>query len=97
MNSSERNYRHSDNLAPVSSFWALGWTIVLGVLRDTKTLENLERNPGCVVNLPGTDLWPQVELLAPLTGLNPSAGGEGGQVSLRGRQILSRRIDPAHK
>jgi flavin reductase (DIM6/NTAB) family NADH-FMN oxidoreductase RutF len=33
------------NLAPISSFWALGWTIVLGLLRDTKTLTNLEEIP----------------------------------------------------
>jgi flavin reductase (DIM6/NTAB) family NADH-FMN oxidoreductase RutF len=59
------------NLAPVSSFWALGWSIVLGLLRDTKTLANLEKTPDCVVNLPGPDLWHQVELLAPLTGLDP--------------------------
>jgi flavin reductase (DIM6/NTAB) family NADH-FMN oxidoreductase RutF len=59
------------NLAPISSFWALGWTIVLGLLRDTKTLANLKRNPDCVVNLPGPELWHAVELLAPLTGLNP--------------------------
>lgn len=61
----------SANLAPISSFWALGWTIVLGLLRDTKTLGNLEQNPDCVVNLPSPDLWREVELLAPLTGLNP--------------------------
>jgi flavin reductase (DIM6/NTAB) family NADH-FMN oxidoreductase RutF len=61
------------NLAPISSFWALGWTIVLGLLRDTKTLGNLEANPDCVVNLPSPDLWPHVERLAPLTGLDPVA------------------------
>jgi flavin reductase (DIM6/NTAB) family NADH-FMN oxidoreductase RutF len=59
------------NLAPISSFWALGWTMVLGLLRDTKTLRNLEANPECVVNLPSPELWQQVEFLAPLTGLNP--------------------------
>jgi flavin reductase (DIM6/NTAB) family NADH-FMN oxidoreductase RutF len=59
------------NLAPISSFWVLGWTLVLGLLRDTKTLGNLETNPDCVVNLPSPDLWPQVERLAPLTGLDP--------------------------
>jgi flavin reductase (DIM6/NTAB) family NADH-FMN oxidoreductase RutF len=61
----------STNLAPISSFWALGWTMVLGLLRDTKTLENLQRIPDCVVNLPSPEMWPQVEKLAPLTGLDP--------------------------
>jgi flavin reductase (DIM6/NTAB) family NADH-FMN oxidoreductase RutF len=68
---SSANEDATTNLAPISSFWALGWTVVLGLLRDTKTLQNLERNPDCVVNLPSPDLWRQVELLAPLTGLNP--------------------------
>lgn len=61
----------SANLAPLSSFWALGWTVILGLLRDTKTLQNLEQRPDCVVNIPSPDLWKQVERLAPLTGLNP--------------------------
>ena len=29
------------NLAPISSFWTLGWTIVLGLLNETKTADNL--------------------------------------------------------
>src|SRR5215813_5030984 len=61
----------SPNLAPVSSFWALGWTITLGLLSDTKTLENLRTRPECVVNLPSPEMWRQVESLAPLTGRNP--------------------------
>ena len=61
----------SPNLAPISSFWALGWTITLGLLADTKTLENLKKRPDCVVNLPSPEMWRQVELLAPLTGQNP--------------------------
>jgi flavin reductase (DIM6/NTAB) family NADH-FMN oxidoreductase RutF len=59
------------NLAPMSSFWALGWTLMLGLLDETKTAENLTRHPECVVNLPAPDMWPQVEKLAPLTGKNP--------------------------
>jgi len=61
----------SPNLAPISSFWALGWTMTLGLLEDTKTLDNLRNRPDCVVNLPSPDLWRQVETLAPLTGKNP--------------------------
>ncbi len=59
------------NLAPISSFWALGWKIVIGLSTDTHTLRNLERNPECVLNLPGPELWEEVEKLAPLTGMNP--------------------------
>lgn len=68
---SSMNEDGSANLAPISSFWALGWTMVLGLLNDTKTLGNLESNPDCVVNVPSPDLWEQVERLAPLTGLDP--------------------------
>jgi len=59
------------NLAPISSFWALGWTFMLGLLDETKTAENLARCPECVINLPEPERWEQVEKLAPLTGKNP--------------------------
>jgi flavin reductase (DIM6/NTAB) family NADH-FMN oxidoreductase RutF len=62
------------NLAPMSSFWALGWTLMLGLLDETKTAENLARHPECVINIPSPEMWPQVEKLAPLTGKNPVPG-----------------------
>jgi len=68
---SSLNEDGSTNLAPISSFWALGWTVMLGLLDETKTAENLERHPECVVNLPAPHLWPNVEKLAPLTGKSP--------------------------
>lgn len=68
---SSLNEDGTTNLAPMSSFWALGWTLMLGLLDETKTAENFERHPECVVNLPAPGLWPQVEKLAPLTGKNP--------------------------
>ena len=68
---SSLNEDGSTNLAPMSSFWALGWTLMLGVLDATKTAENLARHPECVVNLPSPEMWQNVEKLAPLTGRNP--------------------------
>lgn len=65
------NEDDSANLAPISSFWALGWTMTLGFLSETKSLKNFERNPDCVVNLPTPSMWERVERLAPLTGQNP--------------------------
>ena len=59
------------NLAPISSFWALGWTLMLGLLDETKTADNFARHPECVVNIPSPDLWQAVEKLAPLTGKDP--------------------------
>jgi flavin reductase (DIM6/NTAB) family NADH-FMN oxidoreductase RutF len=55
----------------MSSFWALGWTLMLGLLDETKTAENFARHAECVINLPSPDMWPQVEKLAPLTGKTP--------------------------
>lgn len=68
---SSNNEDGSPNLAPISSFWALGWTVTLGLLADTKTLLNLRAHPECVVNLPSPEMWRQVEALAPLTGQDP--------------------------
>jgi flavin reductase (DIM6/NTAB) family NADH-FMN oxidoreductase RutF len=61
----------SANLAPMSSAWALGRTVVLGLGGSGKTAENLRREGECVLNLPSDDLWPAVERLAPLTGKDP--------------------------
>ena len=68
---SSLNEDGTTNLAPMSFFWALGWTLMLGLLDETKTVENLSRHPECVVNLPSPELWKSVEKLAPLTGKNP--------------------------
>jgi flavin reductase (DIM6/NTAB) family NADH-FMN oxidoreductase RutF len=59
------------DLAPISSFWALGWTLTLGLLTATKTADNVRRHQDCVVNLPSPEMWQCVEKLAPLTGKNP--------------------------
>jgi flavin reductase (DIM6/NTAB) family NADH-FMN oxidoreductase RutF len=68
---SSLNEDTSTNLAPMSSFWALGWTLMLGLLDETKTAENFARHSECVINLPSPEMWRQVEKLAPLTGKNP--------------------------
>ena len=61
----------STNISPISSSWALGYTLVLGLGAGGKALENLERHPECVVNVPDPGLWRAVETLAPLTGSMP--------------------------
>jgi len=68
---SSLNEDGSTNLAPMSSFWALGWTLMLGLLDETKTAENMGRHAECVINLPSPEMWQAVEKLAPLTGKNP--------------------------
>ncbi|MFI2235270.1 flavin reductase family protein [Streptomyces chrestomyceticus] len=64
------------NLAPVSSAWALGRTVVLGLGREGQTAHNLGSRPGLVLSLPGPGLWPAVERLAPLTGRDPVPPGK---------------------
>jgi len=59
------------NLAPMSSAWALGQTVVLGVGVDGQTARNIRERRDITINLPGPELWPQVERLAPLTGRHP--------------------------
>ncbi|MCQ4206105.1 flavin reductase family protein [Streptomyces longispororuber] len=59
------------NLAPMSSAWALGRTVVLGLGADGQSARNLAARPDVVVSLPGPGQWEAVERLAPLTGRDP--------------------------
>jgi flavin reductase (DIM6/NTAB) family NADH-FMN oxidoreductase RutF len=59
------------NLAPVSSAWALGQVVVLGLMRSSQTAHNLTTRPDVVISLPAPELWPAVERLATLTGRDP--------------------------
>ncbi len=61
----------SANLAPMSSAWALGWNIALGLGNSGKTIENLRRTVECALNFPSADMWQAVEQKAPLTGKDP--------------------------
>jgi flavin reductase (DIM6/NTAB) family NADH-FMN oxidoreductase RutF len=59
------------NLAPISSAWALGQVVVVGLMRSSQTAYNLSTRPDMVINLPAPEQWPAVERLAPLTGRDP--------------------------
>lgn len=59
------------NLAPISSAWALGYVVVLGLGPAGKTAQNLAERAELVINLPSPDQWSAVERLATLTGRNP--------------------------
>jgi flavin reductase (DIM6/NTAB) family NADH-FMN oxidoreductase RutF len=61
----------STNISPISSSWALGQYVILGLGGGSKGLENLTRHPECVLNLPTAGMWQAVEALAPLTGRDP--------------------------
>jgi flavin reductase (DIM6/NTAB) family NADH-FMN oxidoreductase RutF len=59
------------NLAPMSSAWALGDVVVLGVGVGGQTAINLQTRPEVVINYPSPAQWQAVERLAPLTAANP--------------------------
>ncbi|GAA2582725.1 flavin reductase family protein [Microbacterium binotii] len=59
------------NLAPVSSYWALGDLLVIGLGSTGQTVGNIRRNGELVVNLCDETHWRAVESLALLTGASP--------------------------
>jgi flavin reductase (DIM6/NTAB) family NADH-FMN oxidoreductase RutF len=59
------------NISPMSSAWALGDRVVLGMSSGSMGLENVAREKELVINLPGSDLWPKVEAIARATARNP--------------------------
>lgn len=59
------------NLAPISSAWALGRHVVLGLGSESQTARNLTARPELVINVASPHLWERVERLAPLTGAHP--------------------------
>jgi flavin reductase (DIM6/NTAB) family NADH-FMN oxidoreductase RutF len=65
------NEDETTNITPMSSAWALGNRIILGLGEQGHGMQNLRRHGECVVNLPSPNLWRQVEALAPFTGANP--------------------------
>jgi flavin reductase (DIM6/NTAB) family NADH-FMN oxidoreductase RutF len=68
---STENDDASANLAPISSAWALGHVVVLGLGRDGQSADNLASRPEMVINFPAAHQWEAVERLAPLTGRHP--------------------------
>lgn len=73
---STENPDGSFNLAPMSSAWALGRTVVLGLGREGRTAHNLATRRELVISLPAPEQWPAVERLAPLTGRHPVPAGK---------------------
>ena len=91
---SSTNEDGTTDIAPISSFWALGWTVTLGLLTETKTADNLARHPECVVNIPSPDLWEHVEKLAPLTGRNPVPELKAKQFRYEPRKFAAAGLTP---
>ncbi len=73
---SSKNENGTDNLAPISSIFWLGWRCVVGVAAASKTTRNLMRNRECVLNLPSVNEAAAVNRLAKTTGSNPVPEGK---------------------
>ncbi|MEV0387430.1 flavin reductase family protein [Nonomuraea sp. NPDC050643] len=73
---STENADGSFNLAPMSSAWALGQVIVLGLGPEGQTARNLAHRSDLVISLPAPGQWAAVERLAPLTGRDPVPAGK---------------------
>ncbi|WP_199245846.1 flavin reductase family protein [Leifsonia sp. AG29] len=59
------------NLAPASSYWALGRMLVLGIEADGQTAHNALQQPDLTVNFPSGDQWRALHSLSSLTGRHP--------------------------
>lgn len=73
---STKNENETDNLAPMSSIFWLGWRCVIGLAAASKTTQNLMRNRQCVLNLPSVNQVAAVNALAKTTGSNPVPEGK---------------------
>jgi flavin reductase (DIM6/NTAB) family NADH-FMN oxidoreductase RutF len=71
-----KNENGTDNLAPMSSIFWLGWRCVIGLAAASKTTQNLMRNRQCVLNLPSVNEVAAVNRLAKTTGSNPVPDGK---------------------
>src|ERR1700744_3547848 len=73
---STKNENGTDNLAPTSSIFWLGWRCVIGLAAASKTTQNLMRNRQGVLNLPSVNEAAAVNRLAKTTGSNPVPEGK---------------------
>jgi len=71
-----KNDNGTENLAPISSIFWLGWRCVIGISGLSKTTENLLRTGECVLNLPSVNDVAAVNRLAKTTGTNPVPEGK---------------------
>lgn len=82
------------NIGPMSSAWALGRTIVLGLEATSQTLDNLSSEGECVINYPHADRWRQVESIALLTGRDPVPARKAEQFSYSSDKWSPGRFTP---
>jgi flavin reductase (DIM6/NTAB) family NADH-FMN oxidoreductase RutF len=59
------------NLAPASSYWALGQMLVIGLESDGQSAANVLAHPELTVNLPSPQHWRGIEAIADTTAKSP--------------------------
>src|SRR5579863_686344 len=89
-----QNKDASFNLAPMSSSWALGYTLVLGIGATGQTAANLLERPELTINFPGPELVDAVERLAPLTGRDPVPEEKRAQFRSERHKFEAARLTP---
>ena len=89
-----RNPDGSGNLAPASSHFALGRTIVLGLEEGGQSLENVRRHPELTVSFPSSDQWGHVERLAGVTGRDPVPAEKAGAYAFEPRKFERAGLTP---
>ena len=62
------NPNGATNLSPISSYWALSHTILIGLSTTGRCYRNVLQRPEAVLNLPDASLWKNVEAIAATTG-----------------------------
>lgn len=82
------------NLAPMSSSWTLGYTIVLGFGESSQTSANLCTRPQMTINFPSPELYEAVERLAPLTGRDPVPEAKRAQFRTERRKFEVAGLTP---
>lgn len=84
----------NSNIGPISSAWALGYNLLLGLGCDSKTYQNLLAHKECVVNLPSADLYGNIEKIARLTGLNPVPASKKEQYTFHADKFAAGNFEP---
>lgn len=88
------NPNGSPNLAPMSSVWALGQYMALGLGAQGQTADNLARTGECVLNFPSAEQWHAVERLAPLTGKSPIPAHKAQQFRFHADKFGAANLTP---
>lgn len=89
-----RNPDGTPNLAPASSHFALGRTIVLGLEEGGQSLDNVRRHPELTVNFPSAGQWQHVERLAGVTGRDPVPAEKAGAYVFEPRKFERAGLTP---